>query len=168
MTARAPKRSKGAGADLANRAPGHSTAGEVLLWGAAMCSQRTERVLTMTADCNDRLSTAFRPSSLAAGAYRCEKRHLGPIVAVNNRQNESKSLQNKEIGQNKKKVAGRIRVGDAHNRAFRPRFPGKAAGQNGWRRTKKVGRMKLKSAPTGRVHLARRGVRTSRATMAEC
>src|SRR4029079_8017332 len=82
-----------------------------------MCSPRCERVLTIAVDCNDRPWAAIYPSALAESAYGCEKGHMRLIVAGPKRQNESKSLQNKGIGQSKKKVKGRISAGTSRNSA---------------------------------------------------
>jgi hypothetical protein len=110
-------RSKGSGpADQPVRKPSDRV--RVSFREAAMCAQRSEQAITTAGSGSDQPLRFLRPSSLPEGTYGCEKHHNLLIVAGHNGQNGNKALQIKEIGQNKKKRAGRSGAGIARNSAF--------------------------------------------------
>jgi len=82
--------------------------------------RRPETIVAV--DCNERAGRILRSSSLSAGSYGCKRCHKGRIVSGDNRQNENKSLRNKEIQQRKKKMRSRHRSGLAWILLF-PDFP---------------------------------------------
>jgi len=95
-----------------------------------MRSHPSARIPVVAGCGHDRPSALLRTSSGAASAYSCESCHLRLIMAACNRQNGSKALRAWKIGQNKKKLEGRLQSVPL----FFWSFIGESSAADGWRR----------------------------------